>query len=63
VKVGSSRQPRGTWTIFAVPLLLAVLTLLGLVVGLTGEGVRDLIAWLLLTPVPGVLVWAWFRRR
>jgi hypothetical protein len=33
--------------ILAVPLLLALVTLAGLVIGLTGDGWRNLAAWLL----------------
>jgi hypothetical protein len=48
--------------VFAVPLALALATLAGLVIGLTGEGARDLLAWLLLAPLPLVFAVAWARR-
>lgn len=43
---------------FALPLLIAALTLGGLVVALTGDGWRDILAWIaLLTPLLAVF-WA-----
>ncbi len=48
--------------VFAVPLALALATLVGLVVGLTGEGARDVLAWLLLAPLPIAFAVAWARR-
>ncbi|MBO9518202.1 MAG: hypothetical protein J7493_09060 [Porphyrobacter sp.] len=56
------RRPRSLAVVFGVPLVLAAMTLAGLIVGLAGEGLHDLIAWLLLAPLPAVLVWAWVRR-
>lgn len=44
----SSRRTRSAGAIFAWPLLIGVLSLVGLVIGLTGDGARDVIAWLLL---------------
>lgn len=46
---------RSTW---AIPLLLTVMSLVGLVLALTGDGWRDLASWVLLAvPVLAVL-WA-----
>ena len=56
------RRPRGIARIFGAPLVLALLTLAGLVVGLAGEGFHDLLSWLVLASVPAVLAWAWLRR-
>ena len=58
----SSRRRRTIGQIFAVPLLLALATLVGLVVGLTGGGTRDLLAWLLLILPLAAIAWAWARR-
>jgi|GEM_PF-408382 len=44
----SGRRTRSIGAIFAWPLLIGMLSLVGLVIGLTGDGARDLIAWLLL---------------
>lgn len=47
---------------FAVPLLLALLSIFGLVVALTGEGWRDQLSWAaLFVPVLSVL-WAVARQ-
>ena len=47
---------------FALPLGLALLSLAGLVLALTGEGWRDLVSWLtLLAPILAV-IWAFVRR-
>ncbi|KRA84453.1 hypothetical protein [Altererythrobacter sp. Root672] len=56
------RRSRSLAGVFGVPFALAVMTLTGLVVGLAGEGLHNLIAWLLLAPLPAVLTWAWARR-
>ncbi len=48
--------------LFATPLLLALASLVGLTLGLTGDGWRDGLSWLLLAlPVVAVAI-AWFRR-
>lgn len=48
--------------LFAMPLLLALGSLTGLILGLTGEGWRDGLSWLLLTlPFVAVAI-AWLRR-
>lgn len=54
---------RGLWMIFRWPLLLAVLSLVGLVSALVGDEVFDLVSWLTLG-VPLVLVaGVWLRLR
>jgi hypothetical protein len=56
-KTGSLRA------IFAVPLLLAAASLIGLIVALTGDGWRDAISWALLA-IPVLAVgWAMRARR
>ena len=42
------RQPRATLRIFAVPALLAVLGLAGLLAALLGDGLWDAVSWLAL---------------
>ena len=44
-----------TW---AIPILLAVLTLIGLVVALTGNGWRDAFSWLALAAPIAATGWA-----
>jgi hypothetical protein len=42
------RVPRSLWQIFAMPLLLGVLTTVGLIAALVGDGVWDGLSWLTL---------------
>ena len=49
--------------IFAMPIALAALTLLGLVSALLGDGWRDVLSWAALGTPLAVLAWAWCRRR
>ncbi|WBY16744.1 hypothetical protein PF049_00825 [Erythrobacteraceae bacterium WH01K] len=49
--------------IFAWPLALGIACLAGLVLGLTGDGWRDLAAWLLLGAMPLVILAASLRHR
>jgi hypothetical protein len=48
---------------FALPLLLAALTLVGLVIALTGEGWRDALAWATLGAPLIAVCWAAASRR
>ena len=57
------KKPHRLRTIFAVPLLLALASIVGLVVALTGDGVRDAASWVALG-VPVLAVgWAMKARR
>jgi hypothetical protein len=56
----SARVLRDTWVI---PVALAVLTIVGLVVALTGDGWRDAASWAALATVCGAVWWAMARRR
>jgi hypothetical protein len=47
---------------FALPALLALLTLVGLVVALTGDGGRDLASWVALSAPLLAVVWAAWRQ-
>jgi hypothetical protein len=54
---------RGVWMIFRWPLLLAVLSLFGLISALVGDEVYDLLSWLSLG-IPLVLLGlVWLRMR
>jgi len=58
-----SRRPQGLRAIFALPLAIGLLSLVGLVSALTGDGWRDVLSWAALA-VP-VIATAWamkFRR-
>lgn len=60
-------RPAGTrpvWRIFAIPAVIAALSLVGLVSALTGDGLRDIISWIgLAAPVAAFIVSLCFRRR
>lgn len=43
---------------FAIPLLLALLSLVGLIVALTGDGDRDLVSWVALSAPLLAVLWA-----
>ena len=49
--------------VFAVPAVVAVLSLTGLVAALIGDGVWDAVGWLGLGACVAVLVWALIARR
>ncbi|HEV7340186.1 MAG TPA: hypothetical protein VGN68_00990 [Sphingopyxis sp.] len=54
---------RGLRAIFAVPLLLALASIAGLVIALTGDGLRDAASWAALA-IPVLAVgWAMRARR
>ncbi len=54
---------RTTAQIFAVPLALALLSIVGLVSALTGDGARDLLSWAGLAAPVLVTLWALAVRR
>jgi hypothetical protein len=51
------------WAVFAVPLALGVMSLIGLVSALAGDGVADWLSWMTLTIPVTAVVWAMRRRR
>jgi hypothetical protein len=55
----SQRPPR----IFAVPAVLAVVSLVGLVSALLGDDIWDALSWLALTAPLAVAAWAVLRPR
>ena len=50
-------------SIFAIPFALAVVSLVGLIVGLLGDGVIDLFAWFALGVPVAAIGWAFAARR
>jgi hypothetical protein len=54
---------RGLWMIFRWPLLLAVLSLFGLISALVGDEVYDLLSWLSLGVPLLLLGLVWLRMR
>lgn len=55
-----ARSPR---SIFAVPIVIAVLSIVGLVSALTGDGLRDALSWAALAAPVAVVAWAIRARR
>jgi hypothetical protein len=51
-----------TRSTFLLPALLALFSLVGLVVALTGEGLRDLLSWAALSAPILAVLWAVARR-
>ncbi|WP_245942257.1 hypothetical protein [Sphingomonas gilva] len=46
-----------------MPIVIAVLSVIGLVSALTGEGVRDILSWLTLGVPVGAAGWAYHHRQ
>jgi hypothetical protein len=57
------RRARSIRAVFALPLLIAVLSALGLLSALTGDGWRDMMSWLGLAAPVLAVVWAMRVRR
>ena len=55
--------PQSLRQIFALPLLIAILGFAGLILGLTGDGWRDSVAWALVGLPILFFVRDWHRRR
>lgn len=59
----TARRGRGGLAIFAMPILLAIVSLAGLVVGLLGDGGYDVAAGLAVAVPVVVIGWALLRAR
>ncbi|MBX7501694.1 hypothetical protein K3181_09590 [Qipengyuania sp. YG27] len=55
-------QSRPTRTIFTIPAAIGASSLLGLFLGLTGDGLGDLFAWLLVGLAPFTMAAVLLRR-
>lgn len=58
-----SSRSRSTAAIFAWPLVIGMLSLVGLVAGLTGGGARDVAAWTLLGSTLVAIAHAFWRAK
>jgi len=56
----TARLLRSTW---AIPVAIAIASVAGLVGALTGDGARDVLAWIALALAPGAAAWAIGSRR
>jgi hypothetical protein len=52
-----------TARIFAAPAAIAVLSTIGLVAALTGDGIPDVLSWVLLAVPIAAVAWAMHARR
>lgn len=57
------RRAQSLWEVFAAPLVMGVLSLIGLVSALAGDGVADWLSWVALAVPALTVVWAMRRRR
>jgi hypothetical protein len=57
------RRAQSLWEVFATPLVMGVLSLIGLVSALAGDGVADWLSWVALAVPALTVVWAMRRRR
>lgn len=58
-----SRRTNSTGRAYVVPAILAAASLIGLVSALVGDGPFNVISWLILGSLLGVIVWALATRR
>ena len=57
------RGGRSPWAIFAVPMVIAAVSIIGLVSALTGDGIRDALSWVALAVPVAAVGWAMRARR
>jgi len=57
-----TRHRQSTATVFRWPIAIGVASIAGLVLGLTGDDARDLLAWILVGIAPAVIFAALVRR-
>ncbi|MDG2523383.1 hypothetical protein P7B02_17785 [Caulobacter segnis] len=48
---------------YAAPLVIALVSIVGLVAALVADGLGDLTSWIALAAPVAVVVWAWLFRR
>lgn len=58
-----SRRTSTSRRVFAIPTAIAVVSLVGLITALLGDGLNDWISWIGLGAPLAVLLWALLRRR
>lgn len=59
----SKMHAQSIWEVFAAPLGMSVLSLIGLVSALGGDGLADWLSWVALAMPALTIVWAMRRRR
>ncbi len=58
---GGTTTPKTLRQVFAMPLLLAAFTLIGLLSALLGDGIWDFISWLTLGFLIAVVAYHWLK--
>lgn len=56
-------RDRSLWTVFAAPLAIGIMSLIGLVAALAGDGPANWLSWVTLAVPVLVVAWAMRRRR
>ena len=51
--------PRNAWRIFRWPIAIGVVTIVGLIAALVGDGWHDVVSWLALAVPVVVAAWGW----
>ena len=59
----SKHRTRSPWAVFAAPLVIGVLSLIGLVSAPSGDGAADWLSWFTLTVPVLAVAWAMRQRR
>lgn len=59
----SRNRTRSLWVVFAAPLVMGALSLIGLVSALAGDGPADWVSWVTITVPVLAVAWAMRRRR
>ena len=60
---GSSRRGRlSLRQVYAPPLAIAILSIVGLISALVGDDIWDVLSWLTLAIPPAVILYYWLRR-
>lgn len=60
MSVGLQRTGRGWKQVFGIPIMLGVLTAVGLISALLGDDIWNVLSWLTLGVPCAVILWYWF---
>lgn len=63
MRTKSGNRARSLWAVFAAPLAIGMLSLIGLVAALAGDGPADWLSWAALAVPVLAVAWAARRRR
>lgn len=62
-RASTHKHPAPAGSPFTAPAWIALLSVIGLVSALLGDGVFDGVSWAVFTGLIGVCLWAWIRRQ